>query len=117
MSLQYNKAGTHIIHSELTESVTICTRPKQVQTRQNLSTEKAKRIQSLIPNQEAIFRLIFSTGKGKVNFLQWSGTGHIKLPPEQMSCPTNNKENSMVLHVYFFFGLVFFVLLIFTCLF
>lgn len=78
----------HISYTcELTETVTICTRPKRVQTRQNLSTEKAKRKQSLIPNQEAIFSLLFSTGKGKVSFLQWSGAGHIKLTPEQVPSP------------------------------
>lgn len=91
--------------------MTICTRPKQVQTRQNLSTEKAKRKQSLIPNQEAVFSLLFSTGKGKVSFLQWSGAGHIKLTPEQVPSPgVANQQSiaSMVLRLYLLFGLVFF---------
>lgn len=104
----------HISYTcEPTETVTICTRPKQVQTRQNLSTEKAKRKQSLIPNQEAVFSLLFSTGKGKVSFLQWSGAGHIKLTPEQVPSPgVANQQSiaSMVLRLYLLFGLVFFFL-------
>lgn len=61
---------------ELTETVTACTRPAQVQTRQNPSMRRGSG--NKLPPQSKNYLWSTPAWKKKITFLQWSATGYIK---------------------------------------
>lgn len=60
----------------LTEIVTVCTRPAQIQARQKSEHQEEEMGTMSHPNQEAI-RNWYLLGEGKIGFIQGSNTGYI----------------------------------------
>lgn len=95
--------------SELIETMAVCTRPAQVQTRLCLNID----IEKKTPNQ------LIPPSKGKIILLLWSVTGYIKYTPGQAPCPgvvDHRKQTQWYFlwhFVSFCFVLDIFVLLVF----